>query len=337
MSFPIKDIERWGRRRAASLLRPPASAGEGSLPAEPRRILVIRTDSRLGNLVLMEPLLRSLRTRFPGADIEILASDRFSGILELQGYRVIGVDKKGQIRDPSKFIRLMGYLRERDYDVAIDAAHPHSFSLSGAVSAALAGASCTISTDAGDSPAWYTETVSEPPLHWHESRALHHLGSLWDRWPEWSPPVLRPPGKDRLRGTVGIHVGARGEKAYPEDKMEELVSLLSGRTILEIYWGSAEERLKANRLGNRFPAAVMPRLSLEGLVERISGLRMFISADVGPMHVASALSVPVKALFRVANMDRFAPLSEGSEVIFDPEGPEPRVVAGKVLNSLGIY
>ncbi|OPL18612.1 MAG: hypothetical protein AVO35_04580 [Candidatus Aegiribacteria sp. MLS_C] len=332
----VKGLERWGRR-AASLLGPLVSAGDGIIPPEPRRILVIRTDSRLGNLVLMEPLLRSLRVRFPEADIEVLASDRFSSILELQGYRVIGVDKRGQILDPSRFIRLIGHLRGRDYDVAIDAAHPHSFSLSGAVSAVLAGASCTISTDAGDSPAWYTETVSEPSLRWHESRALHHLGSLWDRWPEWSPPVLRPPGSFRKRDAVGMHVGASGEKAYPEDRMEELVSLLSGRTMLEMYWGTDDERRKASRLSQRFPVAIMPRLTMEGLLERLAGLRVFISADGGPMHVASALSVPVKALFREANMDRFAPLSEGSEVFFDPEGPDPSIVAEKVLISLGLY
>lgn len=337
MAGLLKKLERYGRKFTASVLSPAGSIGITDLPHEPGRILVIRTDSRLGNLVLMEPLLRSLRTRFPEASIDVLTSHRFSRILELQGYSVINVDKRGQIIDPSLFLRLIGDLRGRNYDVALDAAHPHSFSLSGAVTALLAGAQCTVSTDAGESRSWYTHTVPEPPLEWHESAALHHLGSLWRHWPLWTPPLLEAPGVPGTRDAVGIHLGASGAKAYPERLLEELVSKLSRRLLLEIYWGSEEERIRAAGLGERYPVAVMPRLSLDGLLERLSGLRALVCADCGPMHVASALSVPVKALFRVDNTERFAPLSSGSEVFLDPEGPDPELVAERILESLGCY
>ncbi|MCK4807256.1 MAG: hypothetical protein KAT09_06405, partial [Candidatus Aegiribacteria sp.] len=186
----LKSIEKWGRKRASAVIPCAAADGDGRLSLKPSRILVIRTDNRLGNLVLMEPLLRSLKIRFPDAELDILASDVFSELLECQGYNVIHADKKGQIRNPVKFWSLIQKLRSRSYDVAIDAAHPHSFSLSGAVSTALSGADCRVSTDAGDSAGWYTDTVAEPPMHWHESRALYSLGSVWDSWPEWSPPEL---------------------------------------------------------------------------------------------------------------------------------------------------
>ncbi len=335
MSF-LKSIEQWGRRRIAATMNMNVPEIDRNLPLKPSRILVIRTDNRLGNLVLMEPLLRSLKMRFPEAELDILASDVFSELLEYQGYNVIHADKKGQIRNPGKFWSLIEELRSRSYDAAIDAAHPHSFSLSGAVSTLLSGAECRISTDADDSARWYTHTVAEPPMDWHESRALHSLGSVWDGWPEWSPPELLA-GNTVKRNAAGLHVGASGNKGYPIEHLEELVDRICKRVILEVYWGNSDERKTAEYLGERYPVAVMPELSIAGLIDKISGLRLFITPDNGPMHIASALSVPVTALFRIDNMERFAPLSEGSITLYAEEGPDPESVAEAVLESLGCY
>ncbi len=332
----LKSIEQWGRKRAAAAMHINASESGRSLSPQPSRILVIRTDNRLGNLVLMEPLLRSLKMKFPQAELDILASDVFSELLECQGYNVIHADKKGQIRNPGKFWSLIEELRSRSYDAAIDAAHPHSFSLSGAVSTLLSGADCRISTDAGDSTRWYTHTVAESPMDWHESRALHSLGSAWDDWPEWSPPELHAVHTVK-RNAAGIHVGASGNKGYPIEHLEELVDRICRRVILEVYWGSSEERKTAEYLGRRYPVAVMPELSIAGLIDKIAGLRLFITPDNGPMHIASALSVPVIAFFRIDNRERFAPLSEGSKTLYAEEGPEPDTVAAAVLESLGCY
>ncbi len=332
----LKSIEQWGRRRVSAAMDAAATDADTRLSLKPSGILVIRTDNRLGNLVLMEPLLRSIKTRFPESVLDILTSDVFSELLECQGYSVIQADKKGQIRNPAKFVSLIRKLRSRSYDVAIDAAHPHSFSLSGAISTALSGADCRISTDAGDSTGWYTDMVPEPPMHWHESRALHSLGTVWDNWPEWSPPELHTVNAVE-RNAAGLHVGASGNKMYPIEHLEELVDRICRRVILEVYWGSNDERKTAEYLGERYPVAVMPELSVSGLIERIAGLRLFITPDNGPMHIASALSVPVIALFRIDNRERFAPLSEGSEALYADLGPEPERVASAVLNALGCY
>ncbi len=232
MAF-LKSIEQWGRRHASAAITLAVPDGDTRLSLKPSRILVIRTDNRLGNLVLMEPLLRSLKTKFPRAELNILASDVFSELLECQGYNVIHADKKGQIRNPAIFWNLIQELRSRSYDVAIDAAHPHSFSLSGAVSTVLSGADCRISTDAGDSARWYTHTVAEPPLYWHESRALHSLGSIWEGWPEWSPPELHAV-KAMERNAAGLHVGASGNKMYSIEHLEELIDRICRKVILEI-------------------------------------------------------------------------------------------------------
>ncbi len=330
----LKPLERWGRKTAAAVFSPVSRSDSRVLPPSPRRILVSRTDSRLGNLVMLEPLLRSLEERFPSAMVEVLASHVFAEIVELMGFNVIKADKKGQLRNPFEFAELVRRLRYDRYDVVIDAGHPHSFSLSGAVLAAISGACCTVSTDVGESAKWYTHLVKEPPADWHESRAIHHLGSLWGNWPAWTPPSLKPRRGVTVRNAIGVHVGASGGKKYPAAKMKKLVEVLSERHFVEIYWGNENEGREAFEIVSECNAAMMPNLTLEDLVEKIAGLKTFVTADNGPMHVAAALSIPVVAIFRVDDAHRFGPMSPGSRVLFDPAGPEPAKVAEAVFELL---
>ena len=79
----------------------------------------------------------------------------------------------------------------------------------------------------------------------------------------------------------------------------------------------------------------MPHLGLQEFMRSVAGLRAFVSADTGPMHVASALNIPVLALFRTGNVDRFAPLSAGSRILLDPEGAAPEAVITMLGEMLG--
>jgi heptosyltransferase-3 len=305
----------------------------GPLDESPDSILVVRTDNRLGNLVLMEPLLRSLRERFPGAELVLLLSHVFSELLESQGYRTITVDKKRQIRMPWEFFRLVRRLRRMSFDVSVDASHPHAFSLSGAVSAAMCDAPCRIGTPAGRWEGWYTAVSGSPDRNVHESRTIHGLGSVWSGWPEWSPPALSVKGAKR-RDAVGIHVGGREGKRYPPARLAGLVESLSGSCRLELYWGGAAERQLAEQVAVNHRISVMPRLGIPEFMRHVAGLRAFVSPDTGPMHVASALGIPVTALFRTDNAARFAPLSDGSVVLQDPLGVPPEAVIEAVEGQL---
>ena len=320
----VKGVERVGRRGLSGLLRAICAGRSAPLPADPGSILVVRTDNRLGNLVLMEPLLRSLRERFPDAELVLLLSHIFSELLESQGYRTITVDKKRQIGRPWEFCRLVRRLRKSSFEVAIDASHPFSFSLSSAVSTAMCGAPSRIGTPSGDWEGWYTAVSGPPDRKCHESRTIHGLGGVWQDWPEWTPPRLEVSGVEK-RDSVGLHVGGKPGRAYPREKLMRMSREVSAFCDLELYWGSdAELRIAEDIAGERM--RVMPRLCITEFMRAVAGLGAFVSPDTGPMHIASALGIPVIALFRSDNAERFAPLSEGSEVLQDPDGADPEEV-----------
>lgn len=323
---PLKPLERASRRILARMLGGPARPVSGCEPPEPRSVLVVRPDSRLGNLVFVLPLLDGLRRRFPDAGVTLLASDRFASLPAGQGYEVLPVAKARMASRPWLFPGFAAKLRGLGFDCALDASHPFAFSLSGAAACRLSGAGTRIGSEAGSGgrDGWYTHLVPGLSPGDHESRTLHRLGSLWSGWPAFSPPVLKARGA-ASPGGIGLHVGASRGKFMPRDTLAGIAGGLASMGRVTLFWSGPEEHGTAAGLEGP-GVSVSPALDIDGLLDAVSGLDLFVTADNGPMHVASALGVPVLALFRYPNSDRFGPLSEGSKVLYDPAGPPVETV-----------
>lgn len=321
---PLKPLERASRRILARMLVGRPGRVSACEPPEPRSVLVVRPDSRLGNLVLVLPLLDGLRRRFPDARVTLLASDRFAVLPAGQGYDVLPVAKARMASHPWLFPGFAGRLRGFGFDCAIDASHPFSFSLSGAVACRLSGAGTRIGSETGGQEGWYTHLVSGMSPGDHESRTLHRLGSLWTGWPGFSRPALKPRVASSPGG-IGLHVGASRGKFIPREMLAGIVAGLCRMGRVTLFWSGPEEHATAAGLAGP-GAAVSPALDIDGLLSAFSGLDILVTADNGPMHVASALGVPVLALFRFPNQARFGPLSEGSRVLYDPGGPPVEMV-----------
>src|SRR6187549_80712 len=67
------------------------------------RILVVRQDRRLGNLVLLTALLAGLRARAPRAEITVLAPSAFAPVLIPHPAvdRVLAIDHRRLLRHPA--------------------------------------------------------------------------------------------------------------------------------------------------------------------------------------------------------------------------------------------
>lgn len=315
----LKGFERWGRRVLQTPLKRLLLSGRpGRPPSSPESILVVRVDNRLGNLVMLTSLLNALREKFPRASVSVLVSNVFHDILEGQGWKLIPVAKKTMARRPWMLPGLVARLRGQRFDVVIDASHPHGFSLSSAVITALAGCPHRIGSPLGAEPGWYTCSPSSMPgTDQHESRALHAVGAVWPGWPRWRPPRLALPREPRSR-LIGIHPGAKGEKAFPQEFFQELVERLAGVAPVEVFWGSSHEELLADAL-EQSGGIKMPPMSVREFAQKVSGLGLFVCPDSGPMHVASAMGVPVVALFQKDDARRFGPLSPWSVSLTRPE------------------
>src|SRR5256885_8162463 len=69
----------------ASLLKllPAPRRHEGPIdPAKVRRVLAVRHDARLGNLLLLTPALRLIKEAFPHCRLEVLIADKYGDALK---------------------------------------------------------------------------------------------------------------------------------------------------------------------------------------------------------------------------------------------------------------
>ena len=67
----------------------------------------------------------------------------------------------------------------------------------------------------------------------------------------------------------------------------------------------------------------------------LANLTLFVSADTGPMHLASAAGVPTVGLFNVTNPASYGPIGADDEAIV-VTGVEPGEVAERALRRLAL-
>jgi ADP-heptose:LPS heptosyltransferase len=314
-----KRLERAGsgalRRLLRAVLPRPRPATEPLAAGAVRRVLIVRQDSRLGNLLLLTPLLTALREVFPASATDIVVSDAYGEILrgDPRVHEQFVLPKEMFWPDPTLPVRLLRTLRGNRYDVAFDASAMHAFSLSSAVIAALSGARRTVGFDRGDAKVFLNEPIPQPALPLHETQIqlclLRHLVAVGMDGPAASKPECHLSGEERAegkalwtswgldKGSVALFLGARAEKRWPLSSFLELA-----RRILErgrrcaLFAGPAEKALLS---GLRLPDGLFlaPPLPLRRFASVLAQARAVVTADTGPMHLAVALGVPTVELF----------------------------------------
>ena len=136
-------------------------------------------------------------------------------------------------------------------------------------------------------------------------------------WRERGRALLGDPGA----GWVGLNAGAAFGKAkrWLPERYAAVAERLGRRTGARVaILGSASERPLAERIAALLPTP--PRIlcgdtDLGGLVGVLAELRLLISNDSGPMHLAAALGTPTLAVFGPTDWRETAPRGARSAIV----------------------
>ena len=118
---------------------------------------------------------------------------------------------------------------------------------------------------------------------------------------------------------VGIHSGGSScDKLWPSEYFAEIADRLidefNARVIL--FTGPSEKALAQNILSNvKHPMTLASGINLRQLAVLIGRCSLFICNDSGPMHIASALRVPIVAIFGSTDYVRWRPQNENAVVV----------------------
>ena len=278
-----------------------------------KRILVIKL-SALGDVILSIPSLRALRKKYPKAWIAVLVGRKSRKILRNCPYidDVIMCDerKKGKFWPTVQMARL---LAKEDFDVVLDlqnnrVSHFLSFFCGSPLRAGHGNGKWDFFLNKRTSG----DLGTLPPLQ-HQFEALKLIGvqsaendlELWTD-PEEDEAVQRFLASQWVspsQALVGINPGSSlrwPTKQWPVENFARLCDELARRNIRVVVTGSSEESAVTQelfRLTRNKPVNAVGKTSITELVALIRRCQVFVSSDSAPMHIASAVRVPLAAIF----------------------------------------
>jgi len=278
------------------------------------KILIIRFSS-LGDIVLTTPVIKSLKEKFPQSKIFFLTKSQYQDLLknDLNVFYLIKFDPKEKHRGISGFLKLVKELKAFEFDLVVDLhANLRSFLIRHLLKTEL-----KIKYD----KRWlarfllvHFKYIKVKPMHTVDSY-LGALKKIGVNSVEKDPQIfLDEEGENFLKDfliekniekddiVVGIHPGARWEtKRWNEEKFTQVCQILNQKPKVKIILlGDQKDQEVIDRINPQsesqklFKAVNLPLNKFMSLIKRCD---CFITNDSGPMHIASALGVPVVAIF----------------------------------------
>ncbi len=349
----LKRLGLFGLARLASAPGdPPTEADLASV----QRVLVVRPDERIGNAILIIPLLNAIKSRFPACHLTLVMARRYWDLCEFipSADEFVPFDKRRYARNPVAFIAFIRRMRKHQYDLVFDAAGDHSVSFTHLAIAAYSGGRFRIGHDRGEAGKLYE--VSVPPAAPARHETERHLDLLRAITPiDANPrPLLKATtdsgfadvfwrncGWAEAHPTVIIHPGARGRKRWPAKYFAEVARILSNEYHLQVgvVWGPADTAAAEEML--RLAPKLVRQLGVLSFSDFVSAIRktdIFVSGDCGPMHLAAATPprIGVFTIFTIDRSMRYGPIGPGDlSVTDDPGDPKPSLIAFQIMERIG--
>jgi len=313
----------------------------GQLPVRGiHRVLICRPNHRLGNALLISPLLAEVEALYPGAEIDIVSAGHAAGTLFGNRFLVRQV-----ISLPSRIarhlwlsVKLLRQVRGNSYDLAIDASNG---SQSGRLLLAIVRARFKLGfpdEQVGDRSAWHGLPY---PEHFAQRGVFllrtAYAGEVRRAYP---PLNMRLSDDDRAQArqalagilgesmprqrVVGIFANATGAKRYGTDWwmqfLDALQKLQPEARIVELVADHGR-----SQLGEKFPAYYTRDLARLAAV--MANMQAVISADCGVMHLAVASGTPTLGLFSVTSAEKYGPYGPSNHAVDTRALSAPEVAA----------
>jgi heptosyltransferase-2 len=311
-----------------------------STSGERQRILVLECWN-LGDIVMEVPFLQNLRIHFPNAHIALLTSPKCAPLIMDQGL----VDELIVVRVPwaqhysrwrkynpfsplwIEFVRTLRLLHAQEFDLAFTARADirENFILwlvnvRRRVGYAFGGGGFLL-TDAA------TPDLERPHFSNRWLRLLEHLGKpILTRQPhlrlkqeeqEWAEQYLAGQGVKADDLLIAIHPGARSAiRQWGEENFIAVTERLLAKFPAKILWFHEPNQASPAPQTKRCIPLSLP---LRQFMAMLSQCSMLICNDSGPMHIATALDVPVVGIFGPTEPTWFGPLGDNNHVVIRPE------------------
>jgi ADP-heptose:LPS heptosyltransferase len=284
-----------------------------------KRILVVRPNHRLGNLLLITPMLQEIENIFQHATIDLFVKGDVAPTL-FTNYKSV----KHYISLPRKpFSNLLKYvsgwisIKYREYDIVINLSDSSS---SGRLSTKFANSNYKFFGVEGNSSGNPEVHLAKSPVY--KFREYLKLIGVHVERTEILPLNIRltrneiAEGRillgqliDRGKETICIFTYATGRKCYSAEWWEVFYARLKS----EFQHHNIIEVLPMEKISMiNFKAPTFYSDDVRKIASLIANANIFIGADSGIMHLANAAQTPTVGLFSVTKAKKYQPYGNNS-------------------------
>jgi len=300
------------------------SKKSGTNGIQANRLLILRPNARLGNLLLITPLVQEVVDTFPDCKIDLFVKGGAAPVI-FKNYenvdRIIQLPGK-PFKNLSTYVLQWMKIRKQRYDLVINVDENSS---SGRLSAKFSKSDFKIFGEADESNQSDPDLMhiaKKPVISFRKNLETPGLGNSQKAIPLLDLKLTSfeiDRGKEALsrladpnKKTICIFTFATGDKCYCEDWWlgfyERLRLDYPNYNIIEIL-----PMHNASQIG--FAAPSFYSKDIREIASLIANTEIFIGADSGMMHLASASKTTVVGLFSVTNIEKYKPYGNNSIAI----------------------
>ncbi|HRD59208.1 MAG TPA: glycosyltransferase family 9 protein [Ferruginibacter sp.] len=290
--------------------------------AEIKTILINRPNHRLGNLLMLTPIIQELSKNYPNCKIDLFIRGGLAPIL-FKNYQnvndIIPLPKK-PFKELVKYIKVWTKIKNKKYDLVINI---DAVSSSGRIATKVARAKYKFFGNENEAALQkYSDArhMAKKPVYLLRENILLPVSSN-----SFSPiPSLNiqltdvelSHGKEVLlkyfdngKPSISLFTYATGAKCYSKEWWQNFYEALSKSfpqyNFLEIL--PAENISQLN-----FSIPSFHSMDVREICSVIANTTLFIGADSGMMHLGAAAGIPAIGLFSITDMKMYEPYGNGS-------------------------
>jgi heptosyltransferase-2 len=343
----VKTLESEGKRLLVefltSVVHTPSATRDAIFDPPPRRVLVIRQHTQMGDMLLAVPALRAIKASIPGVEVTLLTGRINRDVVLNNPYvdRVFTFNP----RDPLSWFTMIRAVRRLRHDIVI-VLHTVSFSFTSAALGLLSGSRWRVGSTSAPfgnqmSEAFYHLELplpSEPELA-GMNEAEHNLYPLAALGisTEDVAPLLVPTEAEKIWAgefvaegaepetiDLAVHPGAgKTENIWPPERFAEVVNMLADRIAVRliVIEGPRDADPVATFCRLARPRHIVLRGRRIGAVAAVmQRCELVLCNDTGVMHVGAAAGARVLAVFGPTDPSRWAPRCPNLHVVRAKDG-----------------
>ena len=293
--------------------------------AKIKRILICRPNQRLGNLLLITPLIEEVTATFPECKIDLFVKGTLAPIVfeNYENINLIFELPKKPFKTLIQYFQVWKQIRKQHYDIVINVDKNSS---SGKLATQFAHSKYKFFGDSNDDNALKYKDykhIAKYPIYDFRS----YLTQLGLKKNENPIPSLNlklssleiAEGKKVLndivnndKKTICIFTFATGEKCYSESWWENFYERLkkeySNYNIIEVLPVENVSQIA-------FKAPTFYSKDIRQIGSLIANTELFIGADSGIMHLASSVKTTTVGLFSITDINKYQPYDNNSVAI----------------------